>query len=349
VGTVAVEEILRAREEGGHFKDLEDFFKRVNTRIVNRKALESLIKSGAFDRYGERSFLLHNLDMLLAYASRLQKELASGQTDLFGNLIEGDSVTIKVQLTLDKPTNVYGNHEQLVWERELLGLYLSQHPLQAFETFLNEHTVPLNTLKAEHDGRSVTVGGAIQDFREITTKNGQKMAFVKIEDQSHEVELILFPSMYQQTLGIWERDRIVLIKGKVNAKDRDGNLIQDVKVMVDDAREITPEQATAYQATGKKPKTPKRGRGTAAAVVAKKPVSVTPPRVYIRVEKSDDHPTLTALRETIDSNKGDTEVVLVVGPSATKQVIRLPMRVSSEKESLEKFGKLVGVDNVKFH
>jgi DNA polymerase III subunit alpha len=351
VGTGAVEEILRARDIEGPFKTLEDFFQRVNTRVVNRKALESLIKAGAFDRYGERSFLLHNLDVLLAFGSRLQKEKASGQTDLFGNVPEDAAVQVKVQITLDKPTTTFSQHEQLVWERELLGLYLSQHPLQAFETFLGEHTVPLSTLKQEHDGRAVTVGGAIQDFREITTKNGQKMAFIKIEDLFHETELILFPSMYQQTLGIWERDRIVLVKGKVNAKDREGNLIQDIKIMVDDAREITPEQAAAYQATGRKPKALKKGKRPAAAAVSLSPTNTNaaPPRVYIRIEKSDDHQTLTTLRETIDANRGDTEVVLVVGPPATKQVIRLPMKVVASEDNLSIFGELVGRENVKFH
>lgn len=349
VGTGAVEEILRTRDSDGPFESLEDFFTRVNTRTVNRKALESLIKAGAFDRFGERSYLLHNLDVLLAYASRLQKEKASGQTDLFGNLIEDDSVTVKVQLTLDKPTVTYAPHEQLVWERELLGLYLSQHPLMAFETFLSEHTVPLNTLKTEHDGRAVTIGGAIQDFREITTKNGQKMAFVRLEDLFDGTELILFPSIYQQTLGIWERDRVVLAKGKVNAKDREGNVTTEIKILVDDAREITPEQAAAYQPTGRKPKQPNKGKKTAATAVTARSTSAPPPRVYIRIEKSDDHQTLTTLRDRLDAHKGDTEVVLVVGPAASKQIIRLPMRVDARTESLAKFSELVGSDNVKFH
>lgn len=350
VGTGAVEEILRVRDSEGRFETIEDFFKKVNTRIVNRRALESLIKAGAFDRYGERSYLLHNLDVLLAFGSRIQKEQASGQTDLFGNIIEDESVAIRVELTLDKAAVVYSPHEQLVWERELLGLYLSQHPLEAYEVFLTEHTVPLNALKPEHDGRTVTVGGAILDFREITTKNGQKMAFVKIEDRFNEIELILFPSMYQQTLGIWERDRVVLIKGKVNAKDREGNVTSEVKILVDDAREITPEQAAAYQSTGKKAKIPKKGtKKTVAAAVTAQPASKVPPRVYVRIEKSDDHQTLTDLRSVIDANKGDTEMVLVVGPGASKQIIRLPMRVDSSDTTLAKFGELVGEHNVKFH
>lgn len=349
VGTGAVEEILRVRDSEGKFEALEDFFTKVNTRIVNRKALESLIKAGAFDRYGERSYLLHNLDVLLAYASRVQREQASGQTDLFGNVIDDESVQVRVELTLDKATTVYTPHEQLVWERELLGLYLSQHPLDAFETFLDEHTVPLNTLQIEHDGRAVTVGGAILDFREITTRTGQKMAFAKIEDRFSETELILFPSMYQQTLGIWERDRVVLVKGKINAKDREGNITNEIKILVDDAREITPEQAEAYQATGRKAKVPKATKKTIATAVTAKPVTKVPSRIYVRIERSDDHQTLTKLRAAIDAHKGDTEMVLVVGPSASKQVIRLPMRVDASSDTIAKFSELVGEQNVKFH
>ncbi len=348
VGTGAVEEILRVRDNDGKFDSLESFFRTTNTRVVNRKALESLMKSGAFDRFGERSYLLHNLDVLLAFGSRIQKELASGQTDLFGNQIGGDAGVVRAELVLDSPSDVFTPHEQLVWERELLGLYLSKHPLEAFETFLIEYTVPLNTLKPEHDGRVVTVGGAVQDFREITTKNGQKMAFVKIEDRFYETELILFPSMYQQTIGIWERDRVVLIKGKVNARDRDGNATQDVKILVEDAREITPEQANAYQATGKKPKVPKKSKKVAPAIITKS-ANVSEPKVFVRVEKSDDHQTLMALKDIIDANPGNTEVVLVVGPESTKQIIRLPMRMNSDPTSLVQLETLVGSQSVRLN
>ncbi|MDB5165106.1 MAG: dnaE, partial [Candidatus Saccharibacteria bacterium] len=248
VGAGAVEEILRARNEAP-FDSLEDFLTRVNYRIVNRKAMESLIKAGAFDRFGERSLLLHNLDMILAFAGRLQKQANSGQTDIFGSLTE--EVMERPTLELQPATVTFDTREQLLWERELLGLYLSQHPLELFETILAEQTVPLNTIKPEHDGKSVNVGGAITDVREITTKNGQKMAFVKLEDRFGEVEVILFPGSYQRTVGLWERDRVVLIRGKVNTKGRDGLQSDEVKIMVDDAREITVQQASAYEPTGR--------------------------------------------------------------------------------------------------
>ncbi len=346
VGTGAVEEILRAREEDGEFKSLDDFFARVNTRVVNRKALDSLIKAGAFDRYGDRSYLLHNMEVMLAYASRLQKERASGQVDLFGSLLE-ETISVKPKLVLEQAPVTHAPREQLTWERELLGLYLSQHPLEAFEVFLAEQTHPIKTLKPEHDGKAVTIGGTVVEMREITTKKGQKMAFVKIADQSAELELVLFPSIYQQTVGIWERDRIVLIKGKINAKDRDGALTSDIKILVDDAREVTLEQAAAYEATGKKKKIPKPTKKVpmVAAPSVSEPVN---PRLYVRMHKSDDTDALMTLKSTIDGKQGNTEVVLVVGPDSSKQIIRLPMRVDAD-DILGELVELVGADNIRLH
>ncbi len=350
VGTGAVEEILRARDEQP-FASLEDFLTRVNSRVVNRKAMESLTKAGAFDRFGNRATLLHNLDLLLAFASRVQKQANSGQTDLFGNA-QGSSQDNRPKLELQPSPAPADSREQLLWERELLGLYLSQHPLELFETILSEQTVPLNTLTADHDNKAVSIGGAVTEVREITTKNGQKMAFVKVEDQFAEVEVILFPNSFQQTLGLWERDRVVLIKGKVNARDKEGNRSAEIKIMVDDAREITSQQAAAYQATGKKAKTPKARAGASsstgisgpgAKALDDKPLIE---RVYIRLVSTNDEQTLLSLKETIDTHKGPTEVVLVLGEATAKQAIKLPGGIDRASPGLTKLEELVGADNL---
>ncbi len=356
VGTGAVEEILRARKECGRFENLEQFLSCINPRVVNKKAMESLVKAGAFDSYGDRSKLLHNIENMLAYANRVQKDASSGQIDLFGD--SDDTSQLKPQLTMEVPETVYNPRDQLLWERELLGLYLSQHPLDLFESFLSEQTLPLSELKASHDGKNVTVGGVVVDMREIMTKKGQKMAFVKLEDKFGESEAILFPNSYQQTLGLWERDRIVLIRGKVNARDRDGNTTDDVKILVDDAREITVEQALAYQATGRKLKVPKpakvsrvaqmRGPGAKAAVAEdSQPVVPAPERVYIRLVSAQDNNTLLALKQAIDEFAGPTEVVLVLGPESNKQAIKLPTGMKSEDAALNRLQQLVGSENVK--
>ncbi len=351
VGTGAVEEIIRARQIDKGFADLEDYLSKATVRIVNRKALESLIKAGAFDRFGDRSQLLHNLDVIVAYGARLQKEADSGQVDLFGSL-GGETAAAKPKLSLEKAATLFNQREQLLWERELLGLYLSQHPLSMFAGYLAEQTMPLNEIKPEHDGKAVTIGGSIIDIREIVTKNGQKMAFIKLEDQFGEVELILFPNSYQQTAGLWARDRVILGRGKVSAKDREGNLGEEIKIMIDDAREITAEQAQGYQATGKKVKVPGTKKSAAAAVTTRTKTAAandqTAKRLYIRMADSADQKVLLALKHTIDTNPGATDVVLVLGPAENKQIIKLPQRVDVQ-QVLQKLGEIVGPTNIKLN
>lgn len=256
-------------------------------------------------------------------------------------------------LALSPEVELFTLREQLQWERELLGLYLSQHPLEGYANFLSEHSMPLSEFNKGHDGKAVVVGGIISDIREITTRNGQKMSFVKIADVNGEIELILFPNAYSQTTGIWERDRVVLVRGKLSAKDRDGNLNDDLKVMVDDAREVTLEQATAFKPTGKFKKVPKPKAvpmvEPKVVVQAEQPSMPGMERLYIRLENSDDQPLLLSLKETIDNYQGETEVVLVLGPAASKQIVKLPMRVDRQPEVLVKLYDLVGEPNVKVH
>ena len=344
VGRGAAEEIVGVRDKGGTFVDLADFLTRVNLSVVNRKALECLIKAGAFDRFTDRFTLLHNLDTLVAYSARLNKQTRSGQVDLFGTSEE--TVITKPTLTLLAPTEKANARDQLLWERELLGLYLSQHPLEAFKEFLSEQTLPTNLLKEEHDGRTVTIGGNIVDVRAISTKNGQKMAFVKIEDEYGEIEVILFPSIMQQTLSLWERDHVVVVRGKVNTTDKNGNATHEIKILADSAREITPEEAAIYVATGKKLSAPKVDK----KVITRRAEVETPPhksaKVYIRLSKSDDNDLLLSLKQAIDEQHGDSEVVLVLGSDDAKQIIRLPSRMKSDADSLKRLQSLVGSQNV---
>jgi DNA polymerase-3 subunit alpha len=351
VGTGAVEEILRARKIDGGFTSLEDFFQKVNPRVVNRKALESLLKAGAFDRFGERVLLLNNIDGLLAFANKVQKEVASGQTDLFGNTVDA-SAHIMPKIVLETNGPVIGQREQLQWERDLLGLYLSQHPLQAFETLLSEQVMPLKDLREEYDGKMVVVGGAVVESREITTKNGQKMAFTKIADMGGEIELVLFPSVFQQTIGIWNRDNVIIAKGKLSAKDKEGVSTGSLKVLADEAREVTIEQAQAYQSTGKSVKSPSSKKTAATKVAtpsstASNAPTPVPERLYLRLESSADQKLLIDIKGFIDSYPGKVEVVLVIGAGTGKQIVKLPVLVEPSDECVGKLRGLLGQDSVR--
>lgn len=342
VGTGAVEEILRAREENKKFISIEDFLTNVNLRIVNRKAVESLIKAGAFDTLGDRILLFDNIDLIMAYASKLQKEQNSGQTDIFGN---SEDISLKPSLELAPVTSAFTLTDKLQWERELLGLYLSEHPLEAYKNILSETTVLLNSIKTGHHGKAVTVGGSISDMREITTKSGQRMAFIQLTDGDIDMELIIFPSVYQQTIGIWQKDSIIIAKGKVSAKDRNGELGQEVKIMVDDARQVTLDQAQAYQPTGRKKRTPKSKKvPTKADQQAKQ---TEPNRLYIRINDTSDSNQLTVLKNKLTSFAGETEVVLVLGAEDSKQIVRLPFGFNVTEDSLQSIKTIVGQENIK--
>lgn len=349
VGTSAVEEILRAREIDNGFADLEDFLKKTNPRIVNRKALESLIKAGAFDSFEDRGKLLNNIDTLLAYANRIQKDMASGQTDLFGGVIE--ETGLAPRLTLDSGGETYAPRQYLLWERELLGIYLSNHPLNDYETYLSEQCVPIIDITQDMDGKSVKVGGSVAESREIMTKNGQKMAFIKIADLKGEVELILFPNAYQQTVGIWERDTVVVVSGKISTKDRDGNSGGEIKILVDDAREVTPEQAAAYQVSGKKPKIPKASKAKVTLAKSATSEAITKEiekRIYIRLQSTSEDDKLMTLKTLLDKRAGMTPVVLVVGDAKEKKIIKLPQYVDPSQDLLADLAEIFGKPAVKY-
>lgn len=322
VGSGAVEEILKARKVEGQFANLEDFFSKVNPRVVNRKTVESLIKAGSFDKFEKRSVLLNGIDALLAHASNAEKRRVSGQTDLFGNQPDMGNANGKTQLVLDKDLPDSTENEQMQWERELLGIYLSQHPLQQYKTLLDSKTFALSNLKPEDDGKNITVGGLITDIREITTKNSQKMAFVKLADYYGEAELILFPAVYAKSLAVWQRDKVVIAKGRVTSKDKSGNEIIDIKILVESADELDELNKSTEVITAE-------------------------PRVYIKLDDGEDNDMLMSLKRTIDQHQGDTEVVLVINQSTRPQIIKLPVKIHQTDESLSSLENLVGKENVR--
>jgi DNA polymerase-3 subunit alpha len=342
VGVGAVEEILRARSEKP-FDSLEDFFTRVHARSVNRKTIEALIKTGGFDRFGSRSLLLNNIDAMLSYAQKKQKELDSGQTDLFGNAVE--DVVVASEITLGPEDTPYTETDYLQWERELMGLYLSDHPLSAFEKILKEKTYPLNTLTKDDDGKKAQVGGIINSVRVIQTKKGDSMAFVQMSDSTGDIELLVFPSTYEQTAWLWEQDKIVFVEGSINAKDRDGQVVDEIKLNVSTARIIELEEAKAYKEKGKTLKPIKERKSPKQKNEPKDKSAID--RIYVRMQSTKDVAQLQSLKQHIDRYEGKSEVVLVVGAADDKQVIRIPEKTSRSDESIDELVKLFGSENVK--
>lgn len=375
VGVGAVEEVLRAREDGP-FTSVEDFARRVSTSKFNRKAWESLIKSGAFDDMGDRSDLLFNLDSITSFASKLQKEAASGQTNLFGMLGGDDAASVQSTLHLQKAPVKHDDKERLMWERELLGLYISAHPLDRYETYLSEQTQPLTQLVPEYDSRMMTVGGIISTVRTIVTKNGSKMAFVGIEDKFGEGEIIVFPNLYEKVGAKLVQDAVIRVSGKNSARDRDGNLGNESKLIADDIIVITDNDINGYESTGRKMDAPKisstvkkerreayrnqkNGVSPKSAVkndAAKPqpkthsaPVNVAPEiptsKLFVYIKDPNDHSRLVKMKSVCGENAGTTDVVLVLGEKE-KSAMRLPFKVDANDNLLNQLKNTLGEECV---
>ena len=360
VGTAVVEEILRARADG-KFVSVEDFAKRVSTSRVNKRAWDSLIKTGAFDTLADRSNLLFNLETIQAFASKLQKEALSGQTDLFGGLGSSAILAQPSVAMLDAPVK-HTDKERLGWERELLGLYISAHPLDNYDAYFNEQTVPMSELSTDIDGKALTVGGLISSVRSIVTKSGSKMAFVKIEDKSSEIEIIVFPSIYEVVGGQLLQDAVIRVTGKVNARDRDGNLSADIKIIADDVQIVDDLELRNYESHGNKMAKPKAHtagvmakRNSAATKhqdVEKKPtvvyavVEAEPiKKLFVHVKNPDDKEALVKLKQVCGEYPGISEIVLVLGADK-KSAIKMPFKVDGSDNLIGALVKILGEDAV---
>ena len=372
MGKTLVEDIvIPERDKNGPFKSVFDFAKRVDSTKFNKKSWEAAIKTGAFDSFGiSRSDLLFNLEAIQAYGAKCQKDVGAGQTDLFGMM--GEAGAIPEPEIKPAPTQ-YSEKEQLLWERDLMGLYLSAHPLDRYDVYFEEQTHPMTLVNEENDGRVVTVGGIITAVRTILTKKGDKMAFVKIENKTDEIEFLVFPSVFAEYGGKLEVDNVVKVRGRVNAKDKDGNPTSDVKLLAETVELVSDEVLASYQPTGTKlaaPTTAPSGRkyGKASAekvyglrgasgadssldetprVLKEPPKDHRKERLYLLIENAEDVETLTAIRRLADLNVGFQEVVLVMKDGETKRPLRMPFKVEVTDDLLAKLRELLGDDRVK--
>lgn len=231
VGEHIVDVLIAERKFHGQYQSLEDFLSRVRDKDLNKKSLESLIKCGALDRFGTRNQLLMNMDTLLHYAKRAHDEKTSGQRNLFGMSDAVQQPRIVLAPAPDAPKK-----QQLQWEKELLGLYISGHPLDGHRQLLQSLSIPFHTLKEYVGKPTVTLVGMVTNIKRITTKSGEPMLFVGFADHTSEIEAIVFPKLYQQTSTLWEENVIVKMKGRCD--DKDGA----IKLLAEHVERFDPEK-----------------------------------------------------------------------------------------------------------
>ncbi|MCX8103501.1 MAG: DNA polymerase III subunit alpha [Candidatus Bipolaricaulota bacterium] len=224
VGSATVQAILEARKRRGAFRSFADFCRRVPSDVLNREVLESLIKCGAFDRCGTRKGLLAQVEAGLALAAQAQQERKSGQRSFFAQE--------EAEFSLGRPTDghdEFAKPELLRFEKELLGLYVSGHPLEHVKERLGLLcTCDLQRVHEQPDGKELQLGGRIDSLRVITTNTGKRMAFVRLEDLSGQVEVTVFPEPYEHAKQLLKEDQIIWVRGRAERRSERSNGVQIV-------------------------------------------------------------------------------------------------------------------------
>ncbi|MCK5466799.1 hypothetical protein KAI56_04885, partial [Candidatus Parcubacteria bacterium] len=207
---------VEERKANGKFAGIEDFVLRVESRDLNKKSMEGMIKAGAFDSIEERNKLLSNLERILIFAKERQQAKNNGQVSLFGSDSTDDNSINKLQLINTEPAK---KEDTMAWEKELLGLYVSDHPLKEYSVYLRNNSKSVRNLTSEDVNQVITVGGIITKIQKIVTRAGQSMVFATMEDLTDKIEILVFPRLLESNAEIWAEGNIVFVKGKVSDKD----------------------------------------------------------------------------------------------------------------------------------
>lgn len=239
LGDAAVESIIEAREKEGPFTSLSDFLERVDGRTVNARACESLIKCGALDDLGaNRPQMLEALPQAMSNAAMVREDRQSGQISLFGQ-------SEPVHEVAYKPLPDASAREKIDWERQLLGFYVSGHPLDRFKNEMKQ-CVPLSELEGEGrvtlDGKLITVGGIINHVKGMVTKKGAPMGYITLEDFTGEIEVVVFPSAWEKYRELLRNDAAILLSGRVQANERTVHILAERIALLDDVKQRKEDQ-----------------------------------------------------------------------------------------------------------
>jgi len=220
LGTDISDAIIAERKLNGKFKSITDFLNRIKHKNLNKKSMEALIKSGCMDDWEDRGVLLTNLEGMLEY-NRENSKQNENQISLFGG-----NNSIKLPEFKLQPGKIANQAEKLLWEKELLGLYLSGHPLDRLREKLEKRTVNIKKIKEEFgNGMQITIAGIIETSRQVVTKNNERMAFLKIADLTDSIEVVCFPSVFKDFIEVLVAEKCIALTGKVSNKNGEKSII----------------------------------------------------------------------------------------------------------------------------
>ena len=220
LGTDISDAIIAERKAKGKFKSLTDFLDRIKHKNLNKKSLEALIKSGCMDEWGDRGVLLANYEAMLEY-NHQGKGQNENQISLFGGTSKIAALEFKLQKAPDAT-----QAEKLLWEKELLGLYISGHPLDRVRDKLEKRTINIKKIKEEFgNGMEITIAGIIETVRQVVTKNNDRMAFLKIADLTDSIEAVVFPSLFKDNIDLFVAEKCIALSGKVSNRNGEKSIV----------------------------------------------------------------------------------------------------------------------------
>lgn len=342
LGQDVVDAIVRERKQSGPFKDLSDFLMRIPGKAVNRKSLESLIRSGALDRFGERNQLLFNIEYLLEYRRNQEKENASGQVNLFATAA---IPTAELRLKASPPAN---QHDLLMWEKELLGLYLSGHPFKEYAARLSSILTPISELGKFLKAKTIRVGGVVTQSKKIRTKNNENMVFAMIEDLSGKCEAIVFPRTLNDTPDRWDVDKVLVVSGR--PQDKDGSL----KILVETAYEVTPDNIDEIVGGNVKSQmsdveNPENvgERIDASGSDIMSSIPEPPKSISVHVRATMPETVILKLRRVFDERRGPYPVFFLIDDVDGQRRIKSSAKIGWSEEIVKEIEAILGPGTVK--
>jgi len=336
VGEHIVEEIIKERKENGAYADIFDLLERITDKDLNKKSLESLIKSGALDSFGERGQLLSNLERLLGFSRESTKNKDNKQSSLFADLPAANLSRLNLN-----PAAPAEQNEKLIWEKELLGLYVSEHPYNFWRPYLANYAIALAELKFHKGDDRVIVAGIIATIKKIITRSGESMLFIKIEDATNMVELLVFPRLLKETVALWQEGRAVIVDGKISEKDTEIKLlvnrarlldIAEPQKSVDDFKRLLLEGGPAKNGyrNGNGYDYSRKSQPGSAIKPTVKEIVASPLRLIFLQEISADG--LTKLRQIFALYPGQDEVYFRITSDDKPKIIKTAFKVANNED-----------------
>lgn len=306
VGMLAIESILKAKEDKT-FTSMMDLCLRVDTRLVNRKTLESLIKAGALDAFGARSAQLLSLDQTLDEAHKRTRNSSSGQESLFGEEINGEFSLPEVEeMPVDK---------LLAFEKDLLGFYLHEPPyIDSLNNALQLTNLKISDISDEHIGRKIVLGGVIMEIKKVFTKKGaREMAFMKLFDGLKEIECVIFPTIYETSKSILEKEEVILATGKVDKRE------EEYSFLIDTMEKFDPQSG----------------------------VFTRPQDIEVEIPKGADKGLLKKVNSTLRRYPGESTISILIPNGNNYQKMKLGFGVSSGAELVKNIEDILGPNSIR--